>query len=260
MSQNPSDIYSLGAVLYALLTGRAPFVGETIASTLLQVVHADPVSPRAFNPSVPPDLENHLHEVSRKGSHSSLRLRQDLADELKRFLKREPILARPVSSIERGIRWKSRNPGIFRLLMLIVGVVVAGVSVSGVFAYRSVVLSRELQALNDTAAELNDDLRAAGQTLREKEDENSRLQNRLTDSHKELERSVFQRDLERAGAALNSDLPGQSVKAWTAVERYTNGLQYSQMTEEDRLQLRDVAVSSLNCCRISGMRQHGRVS
>ncbi len=142
---------------------------------------------------------------------------QDLADELKRFLKREPILARPVSSIERGIRWKSRNPGIFRLLMLTVGVVVAGVSVSGVFAYRSIQLSRELHTLNGAAAELNDDLRVAGQTLREKEDENSQLQSRLTDSHKELERRVLQSDIERARAALNSDLPGQSVKAWTAV-------------------------------------------
>ena len=52
-----SDVYSIGAVLYYALTARPPFVGETIADTLHQVLHSEPFAPRLLNPAVPADLE-----------------------------------------------------------------------------------------------------------------------------------------------------------------------------------------------------------
>jgi eukaryotic-like serine/threonine-protein kinase len=105
-----SDVYSLGAVLYWLLTARAPFQAATVADTLHQVRTADPVSPRLLNPSVPRDLDTICLKCLEKEIPRRYSTAQELADELGQFLRNEPIRARPLGAMGKAVRWCKRNP------------------------------------------------------------------------------------------------------------------------------------------------------
>ena len=105
-----SDVYSLGALLYALLTGRPPFQAANVMETLKQVLEREPVSPRELNPTVDRDLETISLKCLDKDPGRRYASARNVADDLRRYLNREPITARPVSRIERGWRWCRRHP------------------------------------------------------------------------------------------------------------------------------------------------------
>jgi WD40 repeat protein/tRNA A-37 threonylcarbamoyl transferase component Bud32 len=114
----PSDIYSTGAVLYACLTGRAPFVADSPVDTLLQVMSNEPVPPRSLNSKVPRDLETICLKCLEKEPRKRYGTARLLADDLERYLQGRAVLARPIGRIAKGWRWSRRNPLIACSFML----------------------------------------------------------------------------------------------------------------------------------------------
>lgn len=128
-----ADIYSLGVILFELLTGERPFRGNA-RMLIHQLVNEDAPSPRKLNPSIPRDLETICLKCLEKDPAKRYGSAKTLAEEFQRFLAGKPIHARPLHAPARVWRWCRRRPVIAGLLTFAIVSLVTGTSVSVYFA------------------------------------------------------------------------------------------------------------------------------
>jgi WD40 repeat protein/serine/threonine protein kinase len=132
-----ADVYSLGAILYELLTGRPPFQGETFLATLRMVQDREPERPRRLNPHLGRELESICLKCLEKDPQRRYGSTAALADDLERWLDGKVISVRPVSSAERCWRWCRRNPYLAAVSGLAISSLVSVTVLSALFALHS---------------------------------------------------------------------------------------------------------------------------
>jgi WD40 repeat protein len=132
-----TDVYGLGAVLYALLAGKAPFGGDSVIETLDAVRTRPPEPPSRLNAKLPRDLEVICLKCLDKDPRRRYTSAEAMAEDLRRHMAGEPIAARPVGAMERAWMWGRRNKGIAALGALLAASLIAGTFFSLAFALRA---------------------------------------------------------------------------------------------------------------------------
>lgn len=226
-----ADIYSLGAILYELLTGRPPVRGESPMETLRLLLTSEPVPTQRIAPQVSRDLATICDKCLQRDPNRRYSTAADLAADLARYLEGKSIQARPISNVEQAWRWCRRNPYLAGLLS-VVGILLIGIA--AVSLWYSTQLSREL--VKTRLAE-----QAQGEA-------NQAAQQRLWDLY-----------LSEASARNTSHNVGQRFGALQSIDKAIALLDTVGRTSERELQLRNAVLASVVLPDIHEIRSLGNL-
>ncbi len=149
------DVYSLGAILYEVLTGRPPFRAATVLDTIMQVLDREPQHPRRLNPEADVDLAVIALRCLEKDPAKRYESAAALANDLERWLAGEPIVARPAGSVERAWKWAKRRPAAAALISVSAAAALALVATLAVSTYLISVKQAATEKAYEGLAEAN---------------------------------------------------------------------------------------------------------
>jgi serine/threonine-protein kinase len=252
----PTDVYALGAILYELLTGRPPFLGETPGATLQQVLTDEPVPPGWLNPAVPNDLETICLKCLQKAPAERYGSAAALADDLRRFERGEPIAARPAGTLERGAKWARRRPAVAALLAAGL-LMLAGISAATVWyaddraQLRAEAQSRDRET-NTALAQAETHLK----NLREKLDDPVKVRELLSDIGQWKSKVAEARqDLQRAKSACIGNEALLAEKTRERLQTVEATVDREQVAYDLAKELDDIAIDALVDTRTSARRR-----
>jgi serine/threonine protein kinase len=201
LTDHRSDIFSLGATLYELLTLEPAFRGRDRFELMQQLTLLDPTPPRRINPAISIDLETVVLKALSKSPQERYATAQAMADDLQRILDERPILARPPSTLDRARKWMRRHPSFMRAaaVLLVFGVMALAVSaalISQEHAKTQKLYDQERQHARDAEQRFQLARRSADEMIRIADEE-------LTD---DLQQSAPRRRLLEAALAYYQEL------------------------------------------------------
>jgi serine/threonine protein kinase len=223
-----ADQYALGAMLYEMLAGRPPFRGTTVMETIEQVRKQEPVPPSKLQPNLPRDLETICLKALQKEPEKRYLDCETFAEDLRRFVAGEPIMARPVSAPERLWRWCKRNPKLALASATIASLLLV-VSIGSTWAAITIQAEKELAQLNEQKALTNEKIAQEQKAFAQANEQKAIASEKLAEDQAELALNTLGLLINKVQTQLSKQPGVQELKrellqtAMNGLKRVTGG-------------------------------------
>jgi hypothetical protein len=177
-----TDVYGLGAIFYALLTGKSPFGGDSVIETLEAVRNRPPEAPRKRNARIPRDLELICLKCLEKNPADRYATAEAFADDLRRWAAGEPVSVRAAGIAERAAKWARRKPTLAAAYTLgLLSLLFGGLGGAAVWQWRAAARARDVAATaKEATGRLNVQLRLALEEQKQLVEQLKQLSNEKT--------------------------------------------------------------------------------